>query len=52
MGRFDLHSFILGPSDSLRPQSELNIFLLQQQQNLGRRLGTGKMHLPSPTADY
>ena len=27
---------------------ELNIFVLQQQRNLGQRFGTSKMHL-SPT---
>ena len=30
------------------PSCELNIFVLQQAQNLGRRFGTSKMHL-SPT---
>ena len=48
MGRFDLHPFILGLSGSLRPQMSLTFFVLQQQQNLGRRLGTSKMHLPPP----
>ena len=33
-----------------KPPCELNIFLLQQQQNLGRRFGTSKMHLSPPVA--
>ena len=32
------------------PPCELNIFVLQQQQNLGRRFGTGKMHFGLPVA--
>ena len=27
-----------------KPPCELNVFVLQQQQNLGRRFGTSKMH--------
>ena len=30
------------------PPRELNFFVLQQQQNLGRRFGTSKMHLSPP----
>ena len=32
------------------PPCELNFFVLQQQQNLGCRFGTGKMHLGLPVA--
>ena len=31
--------------DVRRPPCELNNFVLQQQQNLGQRFGTSKMHL-------
>ena len=34
-----------------KPPCELNMFVLQQQQNLRRRFGTSKMHLSPPVAD-
>ena len=33
-----------------KPPCELSICVLQQQQNLGRRFGTGKMHLSPQVA--
>ena len=33
-----------------KPSCELNVFELQQQQNLGRRYGTSKMYLRPPVA--
>ena len=32
----------------MKPPCELNIFVLQQQQNLGRRFDTSKMHISPP----